>query len=113
MGSDALLRQHPPGEKPSIVVMFAEPPSVEGIGGGQMVAEAAGAPAVVLAPCVEVSGASPGNSTGVCELSEEDAPIPPVLPPTEDPLVVAADVPEENGKVDGSDDAGTLSGVMA
>jgi hypothetical protein len=54
-------RQHPLGEKPSISVMLADPPSVEGIGGGQMVERVLGAAAVVLADCVEVSGPSPGS----------------------------------------------------
>jgi len=57
-----MIRQHPPGEKPSIAVIFAEPPSVAGIEGGQMVEGALGAAAVVLADCVEVSSPSPGNS---------------------------------------------------
>ncbi|WP_298253699.1 hypothetical protein [Bradyrhizobium sp.] len=38
--------QHPPGEKPSISMMLAEPPSVVGIEGGQMVEGALGAAAV-------------------------------------------------------------------
>jgi hypothetical protein len=54
-------RQHPLGEKPSISVMLADPRSVEGIGGGQMLESVLGAAAVVLADCVEVSGPSPGS----------------------------------------------------
>ena len=42
-------RQHPLGEKPSISVMFADPSSVEGSGGGQMVERVFGAAAVALA----------------------------------------------------------------
>jgi hypothetical protein len=57
--------QHPPGEKPSITVMFADPPSVEGIDGGQMVEGALGAAAVEFADCAEVSRPSPGNCRGI------------------------------------------------
>jgi hypothetical protein len=56
--------QHPPSEAPAIPLRFAEPPSVEGTGGGQMGEAALGAVAVVLAACVDVSGISPGNSKG-------------------------------------------------
>jgi hypothetical protein len=59
-----VIRQQPLGEKPSILVMLADPPSVVGIAGGQMVDGALGAAAVVLADCVEVSSRSPGNSSG-------------------------------------------------
>jgi hypothetical protein len=64
IGLDATGDQHPPAEKPSITVIFAEPPSVVGIAGGQMVEGALGAVAVVLADCVDVSGLSPGNCSG-------------------------------------------------
>jgi hypothetical protein len=43
---------------------LAEPPSVVGIGGGHIGEEAPGAVAVELAAWVDVSGISPGNSTG-------------------------------------------------
>jgi hypothetical protein len=104
--------------------MFAEPPSVEGIGGGHMVEGAPGPAAVVLADCVEVSSPSPGNSRGAWELGDE-ALIPPVLPPagTADPVtveplvvviaeppVVADDVAGEDGEVDGSEDVDTPRG---
>ena len=122
-----MIRQQPPGENPSISVIFAEPPSVEGIAGGQMVEEAAGAAVVLLAACVELSSPSPGSSRGVCELREEEdaliplvlpaagpivvtAPLTLVLPLADDPPVVAVDVPEETDEVDGSGDVGMLSG---
>jgi hypothetical protein len=60
--------------------MFADPPSVVGIGGGQMVEGGLGAAAVVLADCVEVSSPSPGSSRAACELREEGALIEVVLP---------------------------------
>ncbi len=121
------IRQHPPGE--SAPVIFAEPPSVVGIGGAQIGEGAAGAAAVLLGVCVEVLSRSPGNSSGTCELGEADALIPlmppatgPAVitdpltgalpPPASDPFVVAVDVPEENDEVDGSDDVGTLSGSV-
>src|ERR1700678_1737049 len=62
-----LRPQHPPSDAPAISVRLAEPPSVVGIGGGQTDAAAPGAAAVVLGPWVEVSGISPGNSTGDCD----------------------------------------------
>jgi hypothetical protein len=49
---------------PAIALRFAEPPSVEGIGGGQMGDGALGADAVARAACVDVSGISPGNNKG-------------------------------------------------
>lgn len=110
------MRQHPPGVKPSIVVMFAEPPSVVGIAGGQMAEGAPGAAADVRADCVEVPSPSPGNSSGTCGLREVEALIP-LLPTGEadgvtDPLAVAADVPVENEEVDDSVDVGTPSGSV-
>jgi hypothetical protein len=56
--------QHPPSDAPAISVRFAEPPSVVGIGGGQIGEEEPGAVAVVLAAWVDVSGISPGKSNG-------------------------------------------------
>lgn len=97
-----------------ISVMFADPPSVDGIGGGQMVEGALGAAAVELADCVEVSSPSPGNFRGTWELGDE-ALIPLVPPPAEEPLTVVppavpdGDVPE-NVEADGSDDVRTLRG---
>jgi hypothetical protein len=103
---------------------LAEPPSVVGIGGGQTDEAAPGAAAaVVLGPWVEVSGISPGNSTG----DWDDADAEPVAPaaPLADPAVVAdpADVPDcdadEGDDIDdgedvddreGVDDVGTLRG---
>jgi hypothetical protein len=114
--------QHPPGEKPSISVMLAEPPSVEGIGGGQMVEAVLDAAAVVLADCVEVSSPSPGNSRGIWEPGDEEALVPLVPPPAGvgDPLIVepavgvvaepfdvAGDVADEDDEVDGGEDVDT------
>jgi hypothetical protein len=65
---------------------LAEPPSVEGTGGGQTDEAELEAAAVVLAACVDVSGISPGNSKGVCELPEAE-PVAPVVP-LADPVVV-------------------------
>jgi hypothetical protein len=106
-----MMRQHPPGEKPSIVVMFAEPPSVVGIAGGQMVEGALGVPA----DCVEMPSPSPGNSSGACGFREVDARIP--LLPAEEPdgvtdpfadlLVVVAGVPVENEDMEDGVDVGT------
>ena len=93
------MRQHPPGEKPSIVVMFAEPPSVVGIAGGQMAEGAPGAAADVRADCVEVPFPSPGNSRGTCGLRE-----------VEEELV--ADVPVENEDMEDSVDVGTPRGSV-
>lgn len=56
--------QHPLSDAPAISLRFAEPPSVEGTGGGQMGEGGPEAVPVVLAACVEVSGISPGNSKG-------------------------------------------------
>jgi len=124
-GSRAKPDQHPPGEKPSISVMLAEPPSVEGIGGGQMLEGVLDAAAVVLADCVEVSSPSPGNSRGIWELGDEEALIPLAPPPADvgDPLIVepavgvvaepldmAGDVADEDDEVDGSDDVDTPRG---
>lgn len=94
--------------------MFAEPPSVVGIEGGQMVDGALGAAAVVPADCVAVSSPSPGNSRGTCELREAGALIPLELPlpGVDDPLVGAADVPAKN-ELNGSGEVGTLSGSVA
>jgi hypothetical protein len=59
-----LQPQHPPSDAPAISVRLAEPPSVAGTESGQVGEEELGADAVVLAACVDVSGISPGNSTG-------------------------------------------------
>jgi hypothetical protein len=56
--------QHPLSDAPAISLRFAEPPSVEGTGGGQMDEGGLAAVAVVLDACVDVSGISPGNSKG-------------------------------------------------
>jgi hypothetical protein len=90
-----LRPQHPPSDAPAISVRLAEPPSVEGIGGGQTDEAAPGAAAaVVLAPWVEVSGISPGNSTGDCDAADAELVAP--AAPLADPAVVAdpADVPD-------------------
>jgi hypothetical protein len=61
-----LQPQHPPSDAPpAISVTLAEPPSVEGTGGGQTDEAELAAAAVELAACVDVSGISPGNSRGV------------------------------------------------
>jgi hypothetical protein len=91
------MMRHPAGEKPSIVVMFAEPPSVVGIAGGQMVEGAPSAAAVVLADCVELPSPSPSNSREACGLRV-----------AEDALV--ADVPVENEDMEDSVDVGTPRG---
>jgi hypothetical protein len=49
---------------PANCSMFAEPPSVVGTGGGQMLDGALGAVAVVFAAAVEVSDPSPGSCKG-------------------------------------------------
>jgi hypothetical protein len=99
-----------------MVVMFAEPPSVVGIAGGQMADGALGAATVVLAVCVEVADPSPGNSRGTCELREAEAliPLPPAAEPdgVTDPLVAGADVPVENEEVEDSVEVGTPSGSV-
>jgi len=75
--------QHPP--RPAISAIWADPPSVVGTGGGQMVPEEwLAIAAVVAAACEEeVSCVSPGNCKGTCERFEDDALIPDVLPPAE------------------------------
>ena len=110
------ISQHPPGEKPSITVIFAEPPSVVGIDGGQMLEDVLGAAAAEpVADCVELSSPSPGNSRGACELREAGALIPRELPPdgldVDDPPVAVPDVPENN-EPNGSGEVGTLSGSV-
>jgi hypothetical protein len=110
------MRQHPPGEKPAMVVRFAEPPSVVGIAGGQMAEGAPGAAAVLLADWVEVGSPSPGNSRGTCELRTEGALIP-LAPAAEpdgvtDPLVAGADVPVKNEEIEDSVEVGTPSGSV-
>jgi hypothetical protein len=94
-----MVRQHPPGEKPSIVVMFAEPPSVVGIAGGQMVGGALGAAAVVLADCMDTPSPSPGNSRGACGLRVAEK-------------ALVADVPVENEDMEDSVDVGTPRGSV-
>jgi hypothetical protein len=81
--------------------------------------------AVVLADCVEVSSPSPGNSRGAWALDDEEALIPPVLPPAgagdpltveppvaviAEPLVVVGDAAGEDDEADGNDDVGTPRG---
>jgi hypothetical protein len=99
-----------------MVVMFAEPPSVVGIAGGQMAEGGPGAAAVVLADWAKVPGPSPGNSRGTCELREEGALIP-LLTAAEpddvtDPLVVGAGVLVENEEEEESVEVGTPSGSV-
>jgi hypothetical protein len=67
-------------------VIFADPPSVVGIGGGQIVEGVPGAAAVVLADCVEVSSPSPGNSRGAWEV--RDGALMPLALPLADPDIV-------------------------
>jgi hypothetical protein len=97
--------QHPLGDTPAIKVRFAEPPSDEGTGGGQIGAGAAGAVAVV---------------TAACELLEADpcaCPVSPLAAPdvVANPLEVPDGDPDdcdgaERDDPDGKDDVGTLSG---
>jgi hypothetical protein len=86
--------QHPPSDAaPAISVRLAEPPSVEGTGGGQTAEAEPGAAAVVLAAWVDVSGISPGNSKGVCEFPEAE-PVAPAVPLAAPAVFVEpADVP--------------------
>jgi hypothetical protein len=92
--------QHPSIDTPAIKVRFAEPPSDEGTGGGQMGEGEAGAVDVV---------------TALCEAVEPDALIAPA-PPLADPIVVADPPevpdpdPDEGDDTDGEDEVGTLSG---
>jgi hypothetical protein len=58
------VSQHPLSDTPAISLRLAEPPSVEGTGGGQMGDGALGAVAVAFAAWVDVSGISPGNNKG-------------------------------------------------
>lgn len=86
---------------PAIPVRFAEPPSVAGIGGGQVGDGALGEAAVLLAAWVDVSGISPGNNKGACEAPEED--------PAENPepeLVLAGLVAPNGDAVDGDETDG-------
>ena len=102
---------------PAIPVRFAEPPSVEGTGGGQVGEGAPGAVAVLLAAWVDVSGISPGNNKGACEAPAEDPaenpepePVPTVLAapvaPFADPVVVDGDVAPNGDAVDGDETDG-------
>jgi len=101
-------------DPPAISLRFAEPPSVEGTGGGQMGEGGLGAVAVVLAACVDVSGISPGNSKGDCDIPEAELVAP--VAPLADPVVVGDPdaVPDCDAGVgddtDGREDAGTLRG---
>src|SRR5579872_3053570 len=105
--------QHPPSDAPAISAMWADPPSVAGTGGGQVVPEARpDAAAVVVAACDdEVSGVSPGNCKGTCERLVDDALMPDVLPsvavPAGEPVDPAG--PKDSERV-GKVDVGTLSG---
>jgi hypothetical protein len=56
--------QHPLRDPPTISVRFAEPPSVVGIGGGQIVEEWLGDGAIVIGACGEGLDISPGSSKG-------------------------------------------------
>jgi len=98
---------------PAISVMFADPPSVEGTCGPQLVLLAEPPPAadpdaVVFAVCVDVSEASPGNCKGISGSLDADVAPPPVLPAL-DPLVPAP----EPGVDDGKGDAGIVRGSDA
>ncbi len=91
------------------------PPSDEGTGGGQIGEGGPGAAAVVLAACVELSGFSPGICKGVSGFVDGAALIAPGAP-LDDLLAgpVAVGFPDESpgkdGKADGKEAAGTLSG---
>ena len=109
--ASAMLAQHPFRDPPTISVRFAEPPSVVGTAGAQIVEDWLDAAAVAVAACVEVPGISPGNNNGTCELVEADALMPAVLPPAVvvDPLPEPADAAPPEDPV-GKEDVGTLSG---
>ena len=99
---------------PAIPVKFAEPPSVAGIGGGQVGDGALGEVAVLLAAWVDVSGISPGNSKGACEAPEEDPAENPepelvlaeLVAPFADPVVVDGDVAPNGDETDGKEGDG-------
>jgi hypothetical protein len=112
-GERSCIHQHPPGERPPIAVMFVDPPSVVGMGGGQIVEGALGAAVVVAADCVDVLSPSPGSSRGACELRDE-ALIPPVLPIAALELngVDPAGAPAEIEELEGSVDVGTARGSV-
>jgi hypothetical protein len=106
--------QHPFSDPPAISLRFAEPPSVEGTGGGQIGEGGLGAVAVVLAAWVDVSGSSPGNNRGDCDIPEAE--LVAAVAPCADPVVVAdpdavSDCDAGEGDdTDGNEDAGTLRG---
>jgi hypothetical protein len=99
-------------DPPAISLRFAEPPSVEGTGGGQIGEGGPGAVAVVLAAWVDVSGISPGNNRGDCDVPEAELVAP--VAPLADPVVVTDPdaVPDCDAGDDtaGREDAGTLRG---
>jgi hypothetical protein len=102
-------------------VRLAEPPSEVGTGGGQVVVvdEWPEAATVEVAPCVEVSAPSPGNSSGTCEVFVDDALMPEalLLPPAPLPVDAALDadppVPPAGDDPAGKACTGTLSGSEA
>jgi hypothetical protein len=106
--------QHPLSDAPAISLRFAEPPSVEGTGGGQMGEGELETVAVVLAACDDVSGISPGNSKGDCDTPEAELVAP--AAPLADPVVVGDRdaVPScdagEGDDTDGKEEVGTPRG---
>jgi hypothetical protein len=99
---------------PAISVRFAEPPSVEGTGGAQIGEGGAGADAVALAACVEVSGISPRRSKGDWGLvvaAAFIAPGPPMANPVVvvDPLEAPEPDPDDGDDADPSEDVDTPS----
>jgi len=110
-------RQRPPGGAPAISLRLAGPPSVEGTGGGQIGGREPGATAVVFAACAEVSGISPGNSKGACDVAEPEpvSPPAPVVPAAPSATPASVDDPDaapdcdadDGDDADGGDDAVT------
>ncbi len=94
--------------------MCADPPSVEGTGGGQIAPEEWPAVAAVEAAAwEEVSGVSPGNCKGTCEVLDGEALMLDALPSTDGvglPVVWPLKVVLPNGEPVGKVAAGTLSG---
>jgi hypothetical protein len=105
--------QHPLSDTPAISLRFAEPPSVDGIGGGQIGEGAVGAVAVVLAAWVDVFGISPGNSKGACETPEPEPEFELVAPvaPLADPVVVGDSDGVPNCDAGEGDDTDGKAGV--
>jgi hypothetical protein len=81
---------------------------VEGTGSGQVGEETPGDAAVVLAACVDVSGISPGNNRGDCDVADVE-PVAPVAPFV-DPVFAADPVDVPDVAADDKADVDTLRG---